>query len=339
MQMIAIFAILTSALLAANETRIPPSRWLPSEQLKLVDYDTFGKLDLQARLMAYQSMSPANRAELAKIHAQRWLDRYRKSLLSSDIAAIKEQMSRLSPDHFLSDDPNKRANPAEARMSSVYVPAALDINARYLPPPDPAEARAETVFDEAPLPTDPVQRAHRLEKNRNYSQNKNIPPGMRKPLADSGPRVLYVDRFVMPPFHWFSACTLVVQGDVEDEQPYLSEDGSVIYTEFGLRIRDIIKNDPLDPKLQSERIAIERWGGALRLHSGKIITYQVNGDGVPPRPGARYVILLGKEGGAYKILEGYELRDDFVFPLKETTPHAPVSEKEFWEASFPATKR
>jgi hypothetical protein len=337
MQMTAIFTLLTSAFLAASESRIPASRCLTSEQLKLVDYDTFGKLDLQERLIAYQSMSPANRAELTKTHAQRWLDRYRKSLLPSDIAAIQEQISWLGPDHFLSDDPDKRANPAEARMPSVYIPSALDVNARYLPPLAPTEAQAETVFNEAPLPTDPVQRAHRLERNRNY--NQNVPPGFREPLADSGSRVLHVDRFVMPPFHWFSACTLVVRGDVEDEQPYLSEDGSVIYTEFGLRIGDIIKNDPLDPKLQGERIAMERWGGALRLPSGKIITYLVSGDGIPPRLGARYLVLLGKEGGAFKILEGYEFREGFVFPLKSTNPHAPVSEKEFLEALFQAAKR
>jgi hypothetical protein len=56
MQMTAIFAILTSALLAANESRIPAPRCRASEQLKLVDYDSFGKLDLQGRLMAYQTV-------------------------------------------------------------------------------------------------------------------------------------------------------------------------------------------------------------------------------------------------------------------------------------------
>ena len=87
-------------------------------------------------------------------------------------------------------------------------------------------------------------------------------------------------------------------------QPYLSEDGTSIFTEFRACVERPIKGD-LE---KYDEIVVLRPGGRLRTPEGTL-SVETMGPGLPPRPGLRYLLFL-KQGPTadYTIVKGYELR-------------------------------
>lgn len=67
------------------------------EQDKSIDYDTFGKLGVQARIKAFNEASAENKAELVKTQARRWLDKNRSRLTPEQIAVLEENIAFISP--------------------------------------------------------------------------------------------------------------------------------------------------------------------------------------------------------------------------------------------------
>lgn len=323
-----ILGIIMISVTALNEGTLCASGLPPIEQGIAIQYDVFGALGIQDRLRAYRSLSPIDRAEIAKLHATRWLERYRDSLQEFDITAIKERISLIKPDLFASEDPAKVIVP-EGRVSSAYLVPAFDILGPYLPIAEPVQQVTMRIIDEALPLVGSAQQAQRQERNRQHNQQTPF----RKPLTERGGKVIViVDRFGFPFLYW-AKLPLIVIGWVEEEQPYLSDDGMAIYTEFKVRIEQILKNNPDQGVIQGGILPIERDGGALRMHSGQVVEYRISGNGIAPRRGSRYVLFLGMEKGAYNIIEGYEIRESLIFPIFfPTDPHVPISEGEFFKA-------
>lgn len=71
-----------------------------TEQVKTIDYDTFGKLDLQGRIKAFNEISPENQAELVKTHAKRWLEKNRNRLTAEQISVLEENIAFITPDIY-----------------------------------------------------------------------------------------------------------------------------------------------------------------------------------------------------------------------------------------------
>jgi hypothetical protein len=109
----------------------------------------------------------------------------------------------------------------------------------------------------------------------------------------------------------------VIIGEVADAQAYLTEDKTGIYSEFVVRVEEVLKNSATPPLVPDSSISAMRGGGAVRFPSGKVIR-----KGQPykplPRVGRRYVFFLkyNNDGGQdFKIITAYELRESRVFPL------------------------
>lgn len=109
----------------------------------------------------------------------------------------------------------------------------------------------------APAPTDPDAKARRNAKGERYN-NKGS-----QPIRDAGSP--YERTWTG---HWrqglpaipVDQSSLVLVGEVTDARAYLSNDQTGVYSEFTIRIEDILKSDRADSVAAGNTIAIERWG-------------------------------------------------------------------------------
>jgi hypothetical protein len=108
----------------------------------------------------------------------------------------------------------------------------------------------------------------------------------------------------------------VIVGEVTNAQAYLSEDKTAIYSEFTVRIDEVLKNNSAVALAPNGSITTVRNGGAVRFPSGKVIQ---RGSGGKPFPLSqrKYVFFLSyeSEGDDYPIITAYELSGGLVSPL------------------------
>lgn len=108
---------------------------------------------------------------------------------------------------------------------------------------------------------------------------------------------------------------LIVEGKVTDSAAYLSNDKGIVYSEFTVRVSDVIKATGDANVNKNDSIVTERIGGRVRYPDGRITRFNTRGQGSPMK-GKRYLLFLtGAERGNYRILTGYELQGNKVFAL------------------------
>lgn len=106
---------------------------------------------------------------------------------------------------------------------------------------------------------------------------------------------------------------VIVEGKVMDSQAFLSDDGTGIYSEFSIKISEIVRSN-----INIEKNALltgERFGGRVRYPNGQIVRYKLEKRGSPTK-GKTYLFFLKNKGtGNFTILTAYEFRGNNVFPL------------------------
>jgi len=177
-----------------------------------------------------------------------------------------------------------------------------------------------------PLPSDQSAKAIRVRKSKKYNNNSqseiseasNVTFAVNETLSNLP--ALPVDK-----------SSVVLIGEVIDAEAYLSEDKTSVYSEFAVRIQAILKNNTSKVLSPGETMAVERFGGRVRLPSGKLFIAAVDNQDMP-RVGGKYVLFLTNDfiGGKHSdddfdILMGYELRGEKVFPLDRTTTTHPIA--------------
>lgn len=169
-------------------------------------------------------------------------------------------------------------------------------------------------------PTDPKERARRRVRNNRY---KIILSGPN----DDPKRFMITERressFGLPSSHALDEPAIpaaksdaVVIGSVTDAQAHLTEDKTDIFSEFRIRLADVLKNTA-SPLNIGDSITAVRGGGSVQFPSGKTIRYGHHGKPLP-HVGRLYVFFLeyNSDGGEdYSIITAYELRAGRVCPL------------------------
>jgi hypothetical protein len=100
-------------------------------------------------------------------------------------------------------------------------------------------------------------------------------------------------------------------------QPYLSEDGTNLYTEFTISAEEVFKDSASLSLKRGSVVASFRIGGSLRLASGRVVRTDVHGLGDPPVAEHRYVCFLRYDARGYwfRIDKLWELRNGAAFPM------------------------
>lgn len=111
----------------------------------------------------------------------------------------------------------------------------------------------------------------------------------------------------------------IVLGEIVESQAYLSKDKSGVYSEFDIRINEVLKAPKTISLFTGDIIIGERAGGAVRFPSGRITQYFFLGQGFP-RAGRLYLLFLkmNEYGQDFHILTGYQLRRRKVQALDQT---------------------
>jgi hypothetical protein len=122
----------------------------------------------------------------------------------------------------------------------------------------------------------------------------------------------------------------IIVGTVSDAKAFLSEDKTNIYSEYSVRVEDVLKNFNDERIKPGDTLITERQGGRVRLRAAGAISGFFTSGQNPPQVGRRYVLFLGfnkydaAEVGvtspidmSHHLLTGYELRGGKVVALDD----------------------
>lgn len=170
---------------------------------------------------------------------------------------------------------------------------------------------------ETPKPTDERNHASREAKNKRHNNSIfGVKEAIKAPPDTAHMITLTVDWEVgLSPLP-VDRSDMVVMGEVADAQAFLSTDQSGIYSEFTVRVEEVLKRDGVSPVASGDVITVVRPGGRVRALSGRIQLFRVAGQDMPLQ-GRRYVVFLQRKEQEhdFDLLTGYELRAGKVFPL------------------------
>jgi hypothetical protein len=185
--------------------------------------------------------------------------------------------------------------------------------------------------------TDPQERDKRKARNRRHDLPGDIKsedlnrfklkengPDISLPLSVSHPKT----ESAIP----VAESDAVAVGEVVSAQAYLSNDKTNVYSEFTVRVADVLKNGSAGSLYSGAQITAQRAGGRVRFPSGKISLLGAPYGENMPRVGQRYIFFLKQndEGQDYSIVTGYELRSGRIFPL-DGSPEGDVKSSQFAE--------
>lgn len=183
-----------------------------------------------------------------------------------------------------------------------------------------------TVDLNSPEPSDASVRTRRANKSKKYN-NKS------QPKISDLTNVTFVvnEELGKLPALPVDQSSVILVGEIVSAKAYLSEDKTSVYSEFDVRIETIFKNKSRQALTPGHSLPIERFGGRVRLPSGKLFIAAVDNQDMP-QVGSRYLLFLTNDFlGAkhsdedFNLLIGYELKAGKVFPLDRVSSRHPIS--------------
>ena len=180
-----------------------------------------------------------------------------------------------------------------------------------------------------PEPVEPGKQAERNIKSLRYksrpAQVKETPDVVEVTEAES-----WIERLPALPVAQSDA---VVVGTITNAQAFLSGDTTGVYSEFNVKISEILKDNSGLSLAPDKTLIAEREGGRVRFPSGHVQSFKLSGQGAP-QIGRRYIFFLKRteQTQGFLLLTAYELLGGRVFPIGEVTRHDAY--KGFDETSF-----
>jgi hypothetical protein len=168
---------------------------------------------------------------------------------------------------------------------------------------------------------DPKERELREARGRRYNQRAPDPLG-DLPSNWVG-FATGADWYIGVPALPLAQSDAVIVGEVAASEAHISNDRTGVYSEFSIRVDEVLKNH-LDTPLSVGDVTVgEREGGIVRFQGGRLFEYMVYHQGMP-RSGRKYLFFLSgnKQGGDYSIITAYEFRGGEVIPLDDSSAFA-----------------
>lgn len=176
--------------------------------------------------------------------------------------------------------------------------------------------KSQERFEENPLPVvdyaDEV--GHQKPKDeKRQRRGRRYNEGAVEKKGGKGGATLFNDWEVGLPALPTETSDAIIVGTVVDAQAHLSPDRTGVYSEFTVRVDEILKD--LTASLTAGGfVAADRAGGRVRYSSGDVVPYTIAEQG-SPRKNQRYVLFLKSEDQNFRILTGYELHEGRVRAL------------------------
>jgi hypothetical protein len=111
---------------------------------------------------------------------------------------------------------------------------------------------------------------------------------------------------------------LIVSGKVVSAAAYMSNDKRGVYSEFKVKIDQILKNNSALEKERPEFITVDRAGGVVRYPDNQLVLYQDSIKGLP-EVGGEYVLFLksGANKDNFPVLTVFGLQEGRTVPLDD----------------------
>jgi hypothetical protein len=166
-------------------------------------------------------------------------------------------------------------------------------------------------FDELE-PNDPVARELLSKRAKHYDKSSSQP--IQDVPSISG-RIWSNHWSKKLPALPTDASDIVLIGSITRATAHLSNDKTAVFSEFEVAIQEILKAETKGSSYGSS-LLVERFGGAVRFHSGRVQRYETAGQGMPV-VGRTYLLFLKRinTGPNYSILTGYDVSGPAVEPL------------------------
>ena len=109
---------------------------------------------------------------------------------------------------------------------------------------------------------------------------------------------------------------LIVEGTVTDSAAFLSNDKGAVYSEFTIRVEDLLKGDETI-KQDTKKVTADREGGMVVYPNGQRVMYQNSNLGLP-QLGSKYLFFLRKDelSPNLEILTSYDLSSNPIMQME-----------------------
>ena len=173
-------------------------------------------------------------------------------------------------------------------------------------------------------------RVRRQERERRYSTSK-VPMHVEDPGQFVGGQKehtasLYIDYAIIgtpidPTGIPVSTSNAIVIGTVIRGKCFVTEDHKFVYTDYSVKIDQVLKQDPAANLIIGDVVVAARDGGAIHFPSGHVTNFLIAGRGLP-EVGSQYVLFLWRPVASlpeYEIIfdSGYQLKNGRVYPLDD----------------------
>lgn len=166
------------------------------------------------------------------------------------------------------------------------------------------------------LPADPDKRAKRKIKNERYDKGNFV---SRETSGNYDEVEMLTHWEIGLPALPVAQSAAIVVGEAVEAQAHLSNDKTNVYTEFTIRVNEVLNTTNPTSLVSGSLINADRTGGFVRYPNGHKMLYRVFGFSML-RTGKRYVLFLTNpdQSPNYQVLTGYELGASAVSPLDST---------------------
>lgn len=163
-----------------------------------------------------------------------------------------------------------------------------------------------------------VEREERILKNKRFDNQRHFVSKNPHPDTDG---VELFDEIPPPPTIPTAESDLILIGEIVDASAHLSNSKENVYSEYVVRVKQILKENVSKNVAQGDSITADRIGGYVRYPNGQKVLYKVAQQDLP-RVGSHYVLFLttDEQSPNYGILTGYELKEGIILPLDTATP-------------------
>ena len=157
---------------------------------------------------------------------------------------------------------------------------------------------------DAPEVFDAEKKAERKSKNSRYDNRSMVTNELPE---EDDERLAVIDSIPTPGIP-VTESELIVTGEVIDAQAFVSNNKKGVYSEFTVRVDELLKNNSKNTEPKS-LITIDREGGFVRYSNGQKRLYRISGFGMP-RVGEKYLFFLDnpEKSQNYNVLTAYQLK-------------------------------
>ena len=149
---------------------------------------------------------------------------------------------------------------------------------------------------DAPASKNAAEREERALKNKRYDRQLLV---RKKPHPETG-KTVASDAEPVPPAIPLAESSLIIIGEVVNSKASLSNDKSGVYSEYLVRVENILKSDKKKSIRTGATITMDRTGGYVQYPSGQKVLYQNDWQDLPELNG-RYMFFLNDDNNQNEL--------------------------------------